>query len=119
MKSKPINWLFILTVIFLTSCVAKKEYLTVEAARKKAEQQVWDLSNANNSKAQRIQELMADYEKLKKESQESNAANDQWKTNMVRLQDELIMLRKQTAEKDAEIKRLNNEITLQKKQSKR
>lgn len=84
----------------------------MQTGRLKAEQQVWDLTNANNSKAQRIQELIADNEKLKRESQESITVKNQEISNLNVLKEEASMLKKMISEKDAEILKVNNDINL-------
>jgi len=69
---------FAITLIFLSSCVAKKEYLEMQDGRLKAETQVMKLTEENNYRASRIEALIADFESMKNELMESNAIKDQY-----------------------------------------
>jgi len=82
MKSKPIFWILVFTLLTLTGCVAKKKYLAMEAGRLQAEQQVRELTAENNAKAERIRAMIDDFEKLKNELLESNAVKDQQITDL-------------------------------------
>ena len=78
MKARPIIYILTLLSIVLSSCVAKKKYLEMEAGRLSAEQKVRDLTAENNAKAERLKVMIADYETLKSELLGSNAIKDQY-----------------------------------------
>ncbi|NOY96564.1 MAG: hypothetical protein GXO81_09340 [Chlorobi bacterium] len=78
MGKRLIYWGVIILMVFLTSCVAKKKYLEMEAGRLKAEQEVRGLTAENNAKAKRIEVLIADFEEMKSNLLASNAIKDQY-----------------------------------------
>ena len=78
MKARPIIYILTLLSIVLSSCVAKKKYLEMEAGRLSAEQKVRDLTAENNAKAERLKVMIADFETLKSELLGSNAIKDQY-----------------------------------------
>ena len=76
--NRALRTLFILILLFFTSCVAKKKYLEMQDGRLKAENQVVKLTEENNYRATRIEALIADFESMKNELMESNALKDQY-----------------------------------------
>ena len=78
MEKRSIIWLIMVLPVLFASCVAKKKYLEMEAGRLKAEQQVRELTAANNDKAERIKGLIADFEDIKGVLLASNALKDQY-----------------------------------------
>ena len=60
----------------LSSCVSKKKFLEMEAGRLKAEELSRKLDAENRDKAGRIEVLIADFEAMKNELMESNAAKE-------------------------------------------
>jgi len=60
----------------LSSCVSKKKFLEMEAGRLKAEELSRKLDAENRDKAVRIEVLIADFEAMKNELMESNAAKE-------------------------------------------
>ncbi len=78
MKARSIIYILTLLSIVLSSCVAKKKYLEMEAGRLSAEQKVRDLTAENNAKAERLKVMIADFETLKSELLGSNAIKDQY-----------------------------------------
>lgn len=75
-----INKLSVLFIISLalifTSCVSKKKFIEMQEGRIQAEQQVRQLSQENNARAERILALIADFEAMKNELLGSNAEKD-------------------------------------------
>ena len=71
-----------LVAVGLTSCVSKKKFLEMQDGRMKAEQQVQQLTEENNSRAERIKALVADYEAMKNELLGSNAEKDEYIDNL-------------------------------------
>ena len=73
---------FILIVIALslivTSCVSKKKFVEMQNGRLQAEDMVKQLTEENNTRARRIEALIADFEIMKNELLESNAIKDQY-----------------------------------------
>ncbi len=69
---------FAITLIFMSSCVAKKKYLEMQDGRLKAETQVMKLTEESNYRASRIEALISDFESMKNELMESNAVKDQY-----------------------------------------
>lgn len=65
-------------LIVFSSCVSKKKYLEMESGRLEAEEQSRQLTDENNSKATRIEALIADFESMKNELLESNAIKDNY-----------------------------------------
>lgn len=63
-------------VVGLSSCVSKKKFLEMEAGRLKAEELSRKLDAENRDKADRIEALIADFESMKNELMESNAAKE-------------------------------------------
>lgn len=78
LSKEKIIWLVVVIPLVLSSCVAKKKFLEMEAGRLKAEQKVRELDQANIDKSRRIDVLIADYESLKSEMLESNAIKGQY-----------------------------------------
>lgn len=75
------KYLFILFTAFalvLTSCVSKKKYLEMESGRQRAEQRVRELTEANNTKAARIEAMIEDYEEMKNSLLENNSIKDSY-----------------------------------------
>ena len=68
--------LFTALVLVFTSCVSKKKYLEMQSGRQRAEQTVRELTEANNTKAARIEAMIADYEEMKNSLLENNAIKD-------------------------------------------
>jgi chromosome segregation ATPase len=76
---KNYSFLFIIAfLLVLTSCVSKKKYLEMESGRLRAEQLSKQLGEENNSKAARIEALIADFESMKNELLENNALKDNY-----------------------------------------
>ncbi len=75
--------LFITVIALLfTSCVTKKKYLEMQDGRLKAEQQVRQLTQENNARAERIKTMISDFETMKNELLGSNAEKDQHIDNL-------------------------------------
>ena len=70
----------LLSVVLLifTSCVSKKKFLEMQSGRQKAEAQVRSLTEENNTRAARIESMIADYEEMKNELLENNAIKDNY-----------------------------------------
>jgi chromosome segregation ATPase len=68
--------------LFTTSCVSKKKFLEMQTGRLQAEQQVRQLTQENNARAERIKAMIADFEAMKNELLESNAEKDQYIDNL-------------------------------------
>lgn len=97
MTNKYFILLFILSGLFMHSCVSKKKFVEMQDGRLKAEQQVRQLTEETNYRASRIEALIADFEEMKNELLESNAMKDQYIDSL-----------------NTEISRLNELLTLQK-----
>ncbi|WP_430972530.1 hypothetical protein [Sunxiuqinia rutila] len=82
------------------SCVSKKKYLDMESSKLRAEQRVRDLTDENQAKADRIAQLIADYEETKTELMGSNAEKDQLISD---LNGQINTLANNVQEKDANI----------------
>jgi chromosome segregation ATPase len=77
--SKKYFILSVLSIAILTSsCVSKKKFLEMQDGRLKAEEQVRQLTEESNARAQRIEALIADFEAMKNELMQSNAIKDQY-----------------------------------------
>lgn len=63
--------------ILLSSCVSKKKYLDMESSKLRAEQRVRDLTTENNAQAERLKQMIADYEQVKTDLMASNAEKDE------------------------------------------
>ena len=118
--------------LIFTSCVSKKKFVEMQSGRQRAEQRVRELTEANNTKAARIDAMIEDYEEMKNSLLENNAIKDDYidSINMVmfNLEDELAEQQKSLqktsftldfekqrltealANKDRTILRLENEI---------
>lgn len=78
-----------LTVLFITvfallftSCVSKKKFLEMQDGRLQSEQQVRELTQENNARAERIKKMIADFEAMKNELLGSNAEKDEYIDNL-------------------------------------
>lgn len=78
MTQKYLILLFGAMLVVFTSCVSKKKYVEMENGRLKAEENSRQLSTENNSKAARIEALIADFESMKNELLENNAIKDNY-----------------------------------------
>lgn len=97
MTNKYLILLFILSGLFMHSCVSKKKFVEMQDGRLKAEEQVRQLTEESNYRASRIEALIADFEEMKNELLESNAMKDQYIDSL-----------------NTEISRLNELLTQQK-----
>ena len=77
MKTSRLVILIACVAVLFSSCVSKKKYLDMESSKLRAEQRVRDLTDETNAKSDRIEQLIADYEKTKTELMGSNAEKDQ------------------------------------------
>ena len=77
MNKKYLIFIFSLLFAGFSSCVSKKKFLEMEAGRLKAEELSLKLDGENQNKAARIEAFIADFEAMKNELMESNAAKDQ------------------------------------------
>jgi chromosome segregation ATPase len=82
MINKIIVVTFGIFLLFFTSCVSKKKFLEMQDGRIKAEKQVSELTRENNSRAERIKVMIADFGAMKNELMESNAEKDQYIDNL-------------------------------------
>lgn len=71
-----------LVAVGLTSCVSKKKFVEMQDGRMKAEQQVQQLTEESNARAERIKAMVADYEAMKNELLGSNAEKDEYIDNL-------------------------------------
>jgi chromosome segregation ATPase len=78
MTQKYLILLFSALLVVSTSCVSKKKYVEMENGRLKAEENSRQLSSENNSKAVRIEALIADFESMKNELLENNSIKDNY-----------------------------------------
>lgn len=69
---------FSLILLIFTSCVSKKKFLEMQAGRLSAEEKVRLLTQENKQKAERIEEMIADYEEMRNSLLENNAIKDQY-----------------------------------------
>jgi chromosome segregation ATPase len=72
------SFVFVVVVFVFSSCVSKKKFLQMQSGRENAEEQVRQLTNENNTKAERIAAMIADYEQMKNELLENNAIKDEY-----------------------------------------
>ena len=85
----------IVFILFSASCVSKKKFLSMQDGRQRAEQQVRQLTQENNARAERIKTMVADFETMKNELLGSNAEKDQYMDN---LKQEIANLSKQLSQ---------------------
>lgn len=78
MTSKYFILLFLVSGLFMHSCVSKKKFVEMEEGRLQAEEQVRKLTQETNNQAARIESLIADFEEMKNELLENNAMKDQY-----------------------------------------
>ena len=78
MTNKYFILLFLISGLFLHSCVSKKKFVEMQEGRLQAEEQVRKLTQENNNRAARIEALIADFEEMKNELLGNNALKDQY-----------------------------------------
>lgn len=78
MTNKYFILLFLISGLFLQSCVSKKKFVEMQEGRLQAEEQVRKLTQETNNQATRIESLIADFEEMKNELLENNALKDQY-----------------------------------------
>ena len=78
MTNKYFILLFLLSGIFMQSCVSKKKFVEMQEGRLQAEAQVRKLTQETNNQADRIDALIADFEEMKNELLENNAMKDHY-----------------------------------------
>ncbi|WP_423130028.1 hypothetical protein [Gaoshiqia sp. Z1-71] len=98
MKTNRLLLLVIILAISLTSCVSKKKYLDMESSKLRAEQRVRELTDENEAKAGRIEQMIADFEQMKLGLMENNAQKDQLIANLT---GQINTLNSNVKEKDA------------------
>lgn len=74
--------IFTVFAVLFTSCVSKKKFVEMQDGRLQAEQQVRQLTQENNNRAERIKEMIADFEAMKNELLGSNAEKDEYIDNL-------------------------------------
>ncbi|MEL7586718.1 MAG: hypothetical protein AAGU19_08380 [Prolixibacteraceae bacterium] len=99
---KPLRLILLLTVaaLILPSCVLKKDFVMMESAKLRAENRVRELTGENEAQASRIEEMIADFEKMKQELMASNAQKDQMIANLT---GQINLLNSNVKEKDASL----------------
>lgn len=78
MTNKYFILLFLISGIFMQSCVSKKKFVEMQEGRLQAEEQVRRLTQETNNQAARIEALVADFEVMKNELLENNALKEQY-----------------------------------------
>ncbi len=78
MTNKYFVLLFLISGLFMHSCVSKKKFVEMQEGRLQAEQQVRKLTQETNNQAARIEALIADFEEMKNELLGNNAMKDQY-----------------------------------------
>lgn len=92
--------LITICALSLSSCVSKKKFVAMESSKLRAEERVRELTGENEAQANRIEEMIADFEKMKQELLTSNAQKDQMIGD---LNGQINVLNSNVKEKDATI----------------
>ncbi len=95
--------LIIMTIIgalSFSSCVLKKKFVEMESSKLRAEERVRELTSENEAQANRIEEMIAEFEKMKQELLGSNAQKDEM---IGKLNGQINLLNSNVKEKDATI----------------
>ncbi|MGQ8337147.1 hypothetical protein ACUNWD_11410 [Sunxiuqinia sp. A32] len=98
MNTNKLILVFAVLAVLLSSCVSKKKFLDMESSKLRAEDRVRELTTENKAKADRIQQMIADFEKMKQELLASNAEKDQL---IITLNGQINKLNSNVEEKDA------------------
>jgi chromosome segregation ATPase len=80
--------------------VLKKKFVEMESSKLRAEERVRELTSENEAQANRIEEMIAEYEKMKQELLGSNAQKDEM---IGKLSGQINLLNSNVKEKDATI----------------
>jgi chromosome segregation ATPase len=100
MKTNRLILLITICALSLSSCVSKKKFVEMETSKLRAEDRVRELTNENEAQANRIEELIAEFEKMKQDLLNSNAQKDEM---IGKLNGQINMLNSNVKEKDATI----------------
>jgi|GEM_PF-465287 len=100
MKTNRLNIMIIICALSLTSCVSKKKFVEMESFKLRAENRVRELTSENEAQANRIEEMIAEFENMKQELLSSNAQKDEM---IGKLNGQINMLNSNVKEKDATI----------------
>ncbi len=100
MNTNRLVLLITIGALCFPSCVLKKKFVEMESSKLRAEQRVRELTDENEAQANRIEEMIAGFEKMKQELLTSNAQKDQMIGD---LNGQINLLNSNVKEKDATI----------------
>ena len=100
MNTKHLVLLITAGALCFPSCVSKKKFIAMESSKLRAEERVRELTGENEAQANRIEEMIAGFEKMKQELLTSNAQKDQMIGD---LNGQINILKSNVQEKDATI----------------
>lgn len=100
MNTKHLFLLITAGALCFPSCVSKKKFIAMESSKLRAEERVRELTGENEAQANRIEEMIAGFEKMKQELLTSNAQKDQMIGD---LNGQINILKSNVQEKDATI----------------
>jgi chromosome segregation ATPase len=100
MQTSRLIIMTIICALSFSSCVLKKKFVEMESSKLRAEERVRELTSENEAQANRIEEMIAEYEKMKQELLGSNAQKDEM---IGKLSGQINLLNSNVKEKDATI----------------
>lgn len=100
MKFLKLILLTTICVLTLSSCVSKKKFIDMETGKLRAENRLRELTAENEAQANRMEEMIAEFEKMKQELMVSNAHKDQMIANLT---GQINLLKSNVKEKDASL----------------